>query len=49
LTHLIINPPNLNETLLNSYSVLSDPLEIGPKLTMDYLLETPLIRRSARE
>jgi len=42
LTHLITHPPNLNVTHLNSYSIPSDPLEIGPKLTMDYPLDNPL-------
>ena len=28
-------------THLNSYSVPSDPLEIRPQLTMDYLLDNP--------
>src|SRR6218665_2533481 len=41
LTHLISHPPNLNDTHLNSYSVLSDPLEIGPELNMDYPLDNP--------
>jgi len=35
MIHLIIHPPNLN-TQFNSYSVSSEPLEIGPELTMDY-------------
>jgi len=42
-----IHPHNLNDTHLNS--VPSDPLEIGPELTMNYPLETFLIRRIARE
>ena len=46
LIHLIIHPPNLNDIHLNSFSVSSDPLEIGPELT---LWTTPLIRHSARE
>ena len=45
LTHLIIHHHNLNDTHLNSYSAPSDPLEIGPELTMDY----PFIRCSAPE
>jgi len=35
LIHLIIHPPNLNDTYPNS----SNPLEIGPELTMDYPLD----------
>src|SRR6218665_3981885 len=31
VTHLILHPPDLNDT----YSVPSDPLEIGPELTVD--------------
>src|SRR6218665_3812324 len=41
LTNLIIHPPNLNNNHPNSYSVHSDLLEIGPKLTMDYPLDNP--------
>ena len=41
---------NLNDTHLNSYSVPSDPLEIGSDLTIDYTLyKKDLIRTSARE
>jgi len=40
--HVIIHPPNLNDIHLNSYSVFSDFLEIGPVLTMDYPLNNPL-------
>src|SRR6218665_3009628 len=47
--HVIIHPPNLNDIHLNSYSVFSDFLEIGPVLTMDYPLNNPFIRCSARE
>jgi len=39
LTHRIIHLPNLNDTQLNSYSVPSGPLEIRPRLTMDYPLD----------
>jgi len=41
MTNLIIHPPNLNYNHLNSYSVPSDLLEIGPKLTMDYPMDNP--------
>src|SRR6218665_1263463 len=39
----IIHPPTftLNDTHLNSYSVCSDPLKMGHKLTMDYSLDNP--------
>ena len=49
LAYLVTHPPNLNDILLNSYSVPSDPWEIGPELTMDYPLDNPLICRCARE
>jgi len=41
--HLSIHHPNLNDDHLNRYmySVSSDLLEIGPELTMDYLLDNP--------
>ena len=32
---LFTHPPNLNDTHLNSYSVPSHLLEIGPELTTD--------------
>ena len=39
---MIIRPLKLNDTHLNSYSVQSDPLEIGPaELTMDNPLDNP--------
>ena len=43
VTHrkLIIHPPDLNDTQLNSYSVPFDPLEIGPELTMDNPFDNP--------
>src|SRR6218665_495222 len=41
LIHLIIPPPNLYDTYHNSYSVASDPLEIGSELSMDYPLDNP--------
>ena len=41
LIHLIIHPPNLYDTYHNSYSVSSDPLEIGSELSMDYPLDNP--------
>jgi len=34
-------PPNQNYILINSYSVSSDLLKIGPELTMDYPLGNP--------
>ena len=40
-TQLIIHPNNLNDTHFNSYSIPSDPLEIGLELTMDHPLENP--------
>jgi len=45
------HPPSqpINETPLNSYSLLSNPLEIGPELTMDYLTITTIPLISARE
>jgi len=38
----------LNDTHLNSYSLSSDPLKIGPELTLDYSLDN-LICYSAWE
>jgi len=47
---LIIHPSNLNVTHLNSYSVPSDPLEIGPVgLPRATLWTISLIRRIAHE
>ena len=36
-----LHPPTLalNDTILNSYFVSSDPLEIGPELTLDCPLD----------
>src|SRR6218665_3245222 len=52
LTHLIIHPPNLNDTHLNSYCVPSDPLQKSdlslPQITFG-LWTIPLIRCSVRE
>jgi len=36
-----MHPSNINDTHLNSYSVFSDPLEIGHELTMDYPPDYP--------
>jgi len=52
LIHLIIHPPNLNDTHLNSYSVFSDPLK--NRTWADHgawtnLWTTSLIRRSSRK
>ena len=38
---IVVDPPNLNDAHLNSYSIPSEPLEIVPQLTMDYSLDNP--------
>lgn len=47
IIHPINHPPNLNDTLSNSYSVFYDSLETGPKITMDYHFGQPLVNKLA--
>ena len=49
LTHLIIHPLNLNDTLHNSCSVPSGPLKSDLSIPLTPFGKAPLIRRSARE
>ena len=47
--HICFHTLALNDTRLNSYSVSSDPLVIGPEPSMDYPLDNPSDLTRARE